>query len=1141
MRKFRNMFTKGEKAPKPSQSQSPPAQATSEGSIVSSNTTPTQPMPSSQDPSLSLFPDGIKVLHECPNAVVDICFIHGLTGNRDSSWTAKGQSIPWPKLLLPSALSEAHILTWGYDSKIVNGSRPSLNRLIDHAKNLLNDLTMDRTACNSLSRPLIFVTHSLGGLVCKAAILLSRNNPEHHLQNIFNTTKGIVFMGTPHKGSWLADWSKIPVSALGFVKNTNKYLLEVLETDNQLLEDIQVRFWEMIRGLRESGRLFGVTCFFEELPLGRLGPVVYKESACLEGYNNFSIHADHINMVKFDSDQDTGFKRLLAELIRWKMEARQGSFKEMTHYNVDSRGRQYLETLHIELHHSGQHIPSSESNQNHQKPCHWITFPKNRHFVGRQTILSLMKGHLVDTKAADSSEGRAFALWAPRGFGKTQTARRFVAETADHFQYILWVYADTETKILEAYDSYAKRLRLVKESSDFLATARALLQWFDSLNVPFLVVFDDAESSKLINTWWPHGKAGSVLITTLDPAFATSTVAGMGAELPPLDESDAIEMVLSQVPPNAYGTLEGSREAAGQIVRRVANHPLAIQNCIGVINECGRSLSEYNKKYKNSDSVIRNSTVETVNRNYAPYDRGLRDALKDRVEALDNGSHVLMDVISILHQVKIPANLLDLDEPPEDLSNIEFINDFDPHIAKLLKGLVSRNDRKSGNEPLYFHLHTLLRDFLRSEMSPKSRQIAFDTVTRLLCIALNPWSYPSDVSGRQTDRRYFLEYFAHIESVRHFCDEHWQHEDLDALQIPTHYIILLSYSSWLCYSTGFLEDGLAHVKSADCILETLKRNSKTLGNIQNSHEVTVAILDICHNHACITTELGDFSLSLELFQKEQAIYLDAVANGFQSPPGSGADWRISFLGGIANSYQGLGNQIEAELYYKQCLELGKKNDIHSPYEVNLCRSQWARGALAEASARLEELIALREAEYGLEDTEDFIIGHMKYVLGNVRIDQNRLDEAFELHKSALECWRQTQEQHHKTGDAWHKVGCHYARIGCWNEARYEPNNQTLKSYFFVSEPMLTFHTRVALQSALEVYTSGKDEIFRQREIGRTSYKLSEVFLAQGHMEEAIKTKEKARAIKKAILGDTKANDEEEDESMYDKLVSLWAR
>jgi len=57
------------------------------------------------------------------------------------------------------------------------------------------------------------------------------------------------------------------------------------------------------------------------------------------------------------------------------------------------------------------------------------------------------------------------------------------------------------------------------------------------------------------------------------------------------------------------------------------------------------------------------------------------------------------------------------------------------------------------------------------------------------------------------------------------------------------------------------------------------------------------------------------------------------------------------------------------------------------------------------------------------------IGHMKYVLGNVRIDHARLDEAFDLQQSALACWRKTLgEEHHKTGDAWHKMGWHFMRL-----------------------------------------------------------------------------------------------------------------
>ncbi|KAK4113214.1 hypothetical protein N656DRAFT_789252 [Canariomyces notabilis] len=271
-----------------------------------------------ESPPIPSFPDGVKVLHDCPDAAVDICFVHGLTGNRESTWTARGQSAPWPKTLLPSKLSGARILTYGYDAYIVRKAVAGSNRLIDHATNLLNDLTTDRVCCNASSRPIIFVVHSLGGLVCKQAVLLSRNNPETHLRGIFDCTIGIAFIGTPHRGAWMADWGKISASALGLVKSVNKSLFEILQTDNQALELIQANFWSMIRERQKAGQPPEVTCFVEELPLPRVGRVVSKESATLEGYNSITIHANHRDMVRFASAEENGFKRLLGELVRWE-------------------------------------------------------------------------------------------------------------------------------------------------------------------------------------------------------------------------------------------------------------------------------------------------------------------------------------------------------------------------------------------------------------------------------------------------------------------------------------------------------------------------------------------------------------------------------------------------------------------------------------------------------------------------------------------------------------------------------------------------------------------------------------------------------------------------------------------------------
>ncbi len=271
-----------------------------------------------------LFPNGVKVLHDCPDATIDICFVHGLTGDRESTWTADGQSTPWPKTLLPPRLQKARILTYGYDAYVVRASAASANRLNDHARNLLVKLTTNRDLNRASSRALIFVAHSLGGLVCKEAILLSRNNPEPHLCGIFDCTKGVIFMGTPHKGAWMANWARIPVSTLGLFKSVNKSLLEVLDTKNEYLGTIQSKFMEMLRQRQQQGegsRPIGIACFLEELPLTVAGMVVPKESAILDGFTYATIHGNHRNMVKFATAEEDGFQLLLGELVRWESQA----------------------------------------------------------------------------------------------------------------------------------------------------------------------------------------------------------------------------------------------------------------------------------------------------------------------------------------------------------------------------------------------------------------------------------------------------------------------------------------------------------------------------------------------------------------------------------------------------------------------------------------------------------------------------------------------------------------------------------------------------------------------------------------------------------------------------------------------------
>lgn len=127
------------------------------------------------------------------------------------------------------------------------------------------------------------------------------------------------------------------------------------------------------------------------------------------------------------------------------------------------------------------------------------------------------------------------------------------------------------------------------------------------------------------------------------------------------DDDSAIEMMLSQVSDHAKNDADHGRKEAREIVRSVACLPIAITHCLAMINESGRTLSQYNKKYRNPTLVLQRTSDNKVNRPYAPYHQGQTDTLLDRLETLDDVSRALMDAFSLLYNARIPESMFDIE------------------------------------------------------------------------------------------------------------------------------------------------------------------------------------------------------------------------------------------------------------------------------------------------------------------------------------------------------------------------------------------------------------------------------------------------------------------------------------------------
>jgi ankyrin repeat protein len=303
---------------------------------------------------------GLFVLHpkgEDAHADVDIIAIHGLGGDAFETWTDAGYKL-WLRDFVPNFLPKARIMTFGYDSKWAFSR--SVAGIDDFALDLLNRLRSKRWSIEAMQRPVVFVCHSLGGIVCKKALIIAKD--QRYYSNILDKSRGIIFFGTPHRGSRVASWATIMsnfINTCSFHKPMRNQLFKVLSQNSAVLADVSTSFKSLALDLQ-------IVTFYETEIMNPLkGLVVEKESAFL-GINNerlVPMAADHRNIVRFNDLQSQKFepvRHALLEVIQGHPEDVQ-QFKDaysylMEEFNVTNYLLQY-----------------SSVHQQSPGTCEWIT------------------------------------------------------------------------------------------------------------------------------------------------------------------------------------------------------------------------------------------------------------------------------------------------------------------------------------------------------------------------------------------------------------------------------------------------------------------------------------------------------------------------------------------------------------------------------------------------------------------------------------------------------------------------------------------------------------------------------------------------------------------------------------------------
>ncbi|KAF5444978.1 hypothetical protein F2P56_034069 [Juglans regia] len=300
-----------------------------EANTVASEITPVNPPRNDDNCSSSVDVSNSGSQPEPP--LLDVVFIHGIRGGAYRSWrmadnkssTTSGlvEKIDqeagklgtfWPGEWLSSDFPQARMFTIKYKTNITKWAGASLP--LQEVSSMLFEKLV---AAGIGNRPVVFVTHSMGGLVVKQMLYKAK---AENFDNLVNNTIGVVFYSCPHFGSKLADmpWR------MGLVFRRGPTIGE-LRSGSPILIELN----DFFRHLNKKGMLDVLSfCETKVTPIveGYGGWAFRMEVVPIEsaypGFGELVVleSTDHINSCKPISRSDPSYKETL-EFLR-KMKAR---------------------------------------------------------------------------------------------------------------------------------------------------------------------------------------------------------------------------------------------------------------------------------------------------------------------------------------------------------------------------------------------------------------------------------------------------------------------------------------------------------------------------------------------------------------------------------------------------------------------------------------------------------------------------------------------------------------------------------------------------------------------------------------------------------------------------------------------------
>ena len=255
-----------------------------------------------------------------PNRHADVVFVHGLGGDALATWGHSSKNnMFWPEWLaedftnigvwsLSYASSPSRWMRWLYCWRTSGLSRPHRSghsmALSDRALQVL-DLMLQKGLGQ---RPILFICHSLGGLLVKKVLRCSSDAKNNRRHSVFDRTHAVLFLATPHNGSTLAT-----------ILTRLRWLLRTTVTVDELrMHDANLR--ELFNWYRNSSERAGIhtSTYYETLSIFGITAVDPTTSQSAAGEDPIPLDENHLSIAKpksRDSQVYVAAKGLLQEFV----------------------------------------------------------------------------------------------------------------------------------------------------------------------------------------------------------------------------------------------------------------------------------------------------------------------------------------------------------------------------------------------------------------------------------------------------------------------------------------------------------------------------------------------------------------------------------------------------------------------------------------------------------------------------------------------------------------------------------------------------------------------------------------------------------------------------------------------------------